>query len=127
MLFLAAVGIPQSTVFPTGLDNPNRRVTLGPMYHDELEFWRWFVNKGLAYRARVLFVAHVQYYHSSTKLTMFTDASKSAFRGYCLQTGHFFRYNFQAKSSLVFAVPANTLLVLATAAVSMFSICFVCW
>ena len=47
---LAAVGMPQSAAFPSGLDNPSRRVSLGPLFHDELEFYRLFVDKGLDYQ-----------------------------------------------------------------------------
>ena len=43
---LAAVGTPQSAAFPSGSDNPNRRVTLSPLFYDELDFWRWLVDKG---------------------------------------------------------------------------------
>ena len=55
---LAAVGMPQSAAFLSGLENPNKRVTLGPIFHDVLDFRRWFVDKRLAYRGREPFVAH---------------------------------------------------------------------
>ena len=36
---LAAVGMPQSAAFPSRVSEPNRRVVLGPLFHDDLEFW----------------------------------------------------------------------------------------
>ena len=95
----AAVRMPQSA-FPSGLDNPNGGVTLGPDY-DEHQSWRWFVDEGLASGEGGTFIAHVQYYHSSTpKLTIFTDSSQSAFGGYCLQTGHFFRHELSVRRAV---------------------------
>lgn len=47
---LAAVGMPQSAVFPSGVMTPHQRVTLGPMFHDDLESWRWFVRMGFDQR-----------------------------------------------------------------------------
>lgn len=44
---LAAVDMPQSAAFPSGVANPLRRVTLGPMSHDDPKFWCWFVQMGL--------------------------------------------------------------------------------
>ena len=35
---LADVGMPQSDVFPSRVSNPARRVVLGPMFHDDLDF-----------------------------------------------------------------------------------------
>ena len=93
---LAAMGMPQSAAFPSGLDNPKRKVTLGPLFHNELEFWRWFVDKRLAYRGGH-FSSPMYNIIRPPKLPMFTDASKSAFGGYCLQTGHFFRHELSAE------------------------------
>ena len=45
-----SVGMAQSAAFPSDLDNPNRRVTLGPLFYDEVEFRLWFVAKGLTHR-----------------------------------------------------------------------------
>ena len=72
--------------FASGLDNPNRRVALGPTFH-ELELWRWFVDKGLAYRWGHCSSPMYNIIIRPPKLTMFSGASKSAFGGYCLQTG----------------------------------------
>lgn len=44
---LAAVGMHLSAVFPYGVANSNRRVTLGPIFDDDLNFWRWFLHGGL--------------------------------------------------------------------------------
>ena len=100
---LAAMGMPQSAAFPSGLDNPKRKVTLGPLFHNELEFWRWFVDKRLAYRGGH-FSSPMYNIIRPPKLPMFTDASKSAFGGYCLQTGHFFCRERSAEEKYRFAV-----------------------
>ena len=50
-----------------------------------------------------LFDAHVQcYYSPKAKLPMFTDASKSAFGRYCLQTGHLRRRKLSAQEKYRF-------------------------
>lgn len=51
---LAAVGMPQSAVFPSRVSDLNRRVELGPLFHDDFEFWRRFVAQGLASRGGLL-------------------------------------------------------------------------
>lgn len=47
---LSAVEMPKSAVFPSRVSDPDRRVTLGAFFHDDLEFWRWFEARGLASR-----------------------------------------------------------------------------
>lgn len=51
---LAAVGMPQSAVFPSRVSDLNRCVELGPLFHDDFEFWRRFVAQGLASRGGLL-------------------------------------------------------------------------
>ena len=54
---LASVRMPRiaaSDHFAGRMANPGRRVALGPEFHADLEFWRWFVDKGVDARAGVL-------------------------------------------------------------------------
>ena len=93
---LAAVGMPQSAVFPSRVSDPNRRVVLGPLFHDDLEFWRWFVAHGLASRGGSLCSPMYNIVHRPPKMAVFSDASKTAFGGYCEQTGLYFRRSLTA-------------------------------
>ena len=88
---LAAVGMPQSAVFPSRVSDPNRRVGLGPLFHDDLEFWRWFVARGLASRGGSLCSPMYNIVHRPPTMAVFSDASKTAFGGYCAQTGVYYR------------------------------------
>lgn len=49
---LAAIGIPQVAVFLSSVCTPGRCVALGPMFHDDLEVWRWIMARGMAARGR---------------------------------------------------------------------------
>ena len=80
---LAAVGMRQSAVFPSRVSDPNRRVVLGPLFHDDLEFWRWFEARGLVSRGGSLCSLMYNVVHRPPKMALFTDASKTAFGGYC--------------------------------------------
>ena len=47
---LASVGLPRIAAgaeYACRMVNPGRRVALGPAFHGDLEFWYWFVSKGL--------------------------------------------------------------------------------
>lgn len=88
---LAAVGMPQSEVFPSRVSNPNRRVVLGPMFHDDLEFWRWFEQRGLASLGGQLCAPMYNVVLRPPVMAVFADASKTAFGAYCVQTGCYFR------------------------------------
>ena len=99
---LPAVGMPPSAAFPSGLGNLNRRVTLGPLFLDNLDFWRWFVDTRLAHRGGHFSSPMYNIVIRLPKLTMFTDASKSAVGGYCLLTGHLFRSELSAEEKFRF-------------------------
>ena len=118
---MAAVGMPQSATFLSGLDNPNRRVMLGPLFHGELDFWRWFVDKELAYRGGHFSSPMYNVIIRPPRLTIFTSVSKSAFGGYCLQVISFVT-NCQPKRSLVFCGSSKFVTLL-----SIFSSCWLSW
>ena len=118
---LSGVDIPQLAAFPSGLVNPYRRVTLGVMFH----FWRWFGDKGFAYRGA----------HFSTRMYNVIIRPKQNCRcsrtlpsrpseGIAFRQATYVVANCQPKRSIVFAVRANTFLVLTTS-VSVFSSCWV--
>ena len=53
---LASVGMPRIAAGDDSagrMANPGRRVALGPEFHADLEFWRWFVDKGVDARGGV--------------------------------------------------------------------------
>lgn len=90
---VAAAGQPSSAVFTSGAPDPNKRLVLGTMFHDELDFWRWFVNRGLTSRGGFLCSPMFHVVSRPPDLCIFTDASPRAVGGYCQQTGHVFRYD----------------------------------
>ena len=94
---LAAAGKSQSAAFPAGVVNPGRRVVLGPEFHDVLEFWRWFVAHGLASRGEQFTSPMYNIVTRPPQLTLFSDASKQAVGGYCLETGQYWRYDLSAE------------------------------
>lgn len=74
---LAAVGMPQSAVFPSGVVNPHQRVTLGPLFHDELEFWRWFVAIGLDKKGESFSYPMYNILIRPPSITVFSDVEAS--------------------------------------------------
>ena len=97
---LASAGMPRIEAgdhFAGQMANPRRRVALGPEFHAGLEFWRWFVDKGVDARGRVLSVPMYHFLERSAQRTFFSDASKAAVGGYCLETGVCWRYDFTAQ------------------------------
>ena len=90
---LEAASLPASAVFESGLAEPTRRITLGPMFHDELEDWRWFVEKGLVARGGSLCSPMFNIVARPPTFSILTDASKRAIGGYCPEGGQYFRYD----------------------------------
>ena len=103
---LAAAVMSQLAAFASGLNNANRRVTLGPLFYDEPDFVLAVVcgQRACLYRRGHVSSFVYNIIIRPPKLTMFTDASKSAFGGYCLQTGHFFCRERSAEEKYRFAV-----------------------
>lgn len=85
-------------------------MVVGPPFHDELDFWRWLVGRGLALRGGYLCSPMYNIVLRPPTLSVFTDASKSALGGYCTQTGQYFRYDLSAEEQSRF-VGSSTLVV----------------
>ena len=97
---LASVGMPRIVAgdhFAGRMANPGRRVALGPEFHADLEFWRWFVDKGVDARGGVLLAPMYHLLERPAQRTMFSDASRTAVAGYCLETGVYWRYDLTAQ------------------------------
>ena len=89
---LSAANMPESAMFASGIAQPNKHVPLSPMFHDELEFWRWFVDKGLVGRGGGLCLPMYNIVVRPPVFSVFSDASGKAVGGYSPQTGQYFRY-----------------------------------
>ena len=97
---LASVGMPRIAAgdhFAGRMANPGRRVALGPEFHADLEFWRWFVDKGADARGGVLSAPMYHLLERPAQRTSFSDASKTTDGGYCLETGVYWRYDLTAQ------------------------------
>ena len=97
---LASVGmlrIAADDHFAGRMPNPGRRVALGSEFHADLEFWRWFVDKGVDARGGVLSAPMDHLLERPAQRTLFSDASKTAVGGYCLETGLYCRYDLTAQ------------------------------
>ena len=87
---LASVGMPRTFAgvdFGFRTANPGRRLVLGPEFQGDLEFWRWFVEEGLDARGRTLSAPTYHLLERPSQRTLFSDASKTAVGGFCLETG----------------------------------------
>ena len=92
---LASVGMPRIAAgadFAGRMANPGRRLALGPEFHGDLEFWRWFVEEGLDARGGILSAPMYHLLERPPRRTLFSDASKTAVGGFCLETGVYWRY-----------------------------------
>ena len=77
--------------------NQGQGAALGPEFHADLEFWRWFVDKGVDARGGVLSAAMYHLLECPAQRTLFSDASKTAVGGYFLQTGVYWHYDLTAQ------------------------------
>ena len=103
---LPLVGIPRIAAgdhFAGRLANPGRRVALGPEFHANFEFWRWFVGKGVDERGGVLSAPMNNLLERPAQRTFFSDASKTAVGGYCLEIGVCWRYDLTAQKQSLFS------------------------
>ena len=92
--FLADVGMPQSATESRGLPiGRGRRVVLGPEFHGDLEFWRWFANEGFDAIGGCLSAPMHNWVLRPARRTLLSDAYKRAIGGYCLEKGVHWRYN----------------------------------
>ena len=92
---LASVGMPRvasGAGFAYRMSDPGRRVALGPEFHGDLEFWRWFAAEGLDARQGTLSAPMYRLLERPARRTLFSDAFKTAVGGFCLETGVYWRY-----------------------------------
>ena len=101
---LALVWMPRIAAgdhFAGRMANPGRRVALGPVFHADLEFWRWFVDKGVDKgvdaHGGVLSVPMYNLRERPVQRMLFSDASKTTVGGFCLETGVYWRYDLTAQ------------------------------
>ena len=91
---LADIGMPHSAaasgVVPIG---HGQRVVLGLEFHGDLEFWRWFVTEGFEAIGGCLSAPMHNLVSRRPRRTIFSDASKQAVGGGCLETGVYWRYD----------------------------------
>ena len=96
---LASVGMPRISAgadFGFRTANPGRRLVLGSEVQGDLEFWRWFVEEGLDARGRALSAPMYHLLERPSQRTLFSDASKTAVGGFCLEAGVYWRYGLDA-------------------------------
>ena len=102
---LASVGMPRIAAgdhFAGRMANPGRRVALGPEFHADLEFWPWFVDKGVHARGGVFSAPMYHLLEHPAQRTLFSGTSKTTVGGYCLETSVYWRYDLTAQEQLRF-------------------------
>ena len=91
---LASVGMPRIAAgveYARRMANHGRRVALGPEFHGDLEFWRWFVSEGLVAVGGILSAPMYHLLERPAQRTLFSDASKNAIGVFCLEAGVYWR------------------------------------
>ena len=86
---LASVGLPRvasGAGFAFRMPDPGRCVALGPEFHGDLEFWRWFAAEGLDTRGGTLSAVY-RLLERPARRTLFSDASKTAVGGVLSRDG----------------------------------------
>ena len=71
---LASVGMPRVAYgagFAYRMPDPGRRVALGPEFHGDLEFWRWFAAEGLDARGGTLSAPKYRLLERPARRTLF--------------------------------------------------------
>ena len=76
--------------------NPGRRLVLGHEFQGDLYFWRWFVEEGSDARGGTLSAPMYHLLERPSQRTMFSDASKTAVGGFCVEPGVYWRYDLYA-------------------------------
>ena len=97
---LASVGMPRIAAgadYACRMVNPGRRVAIGPEFHGDLEFWRWFVSEGLDALGGTLSAPMYHLLERPAQRTLFSDASKTAIWCFCLETGVYWRYDLSVE------------------------------
>ena len=86
---LASVGMPRvasGAGYAYRMTEPGRRVALGPEFHGDLEFC-WFAAEGIDARGGTLSAPMYRLLERPARRTLFSEASKTAVGGFCLETG----------------------------------------
>ena len=97
---LASAGMPR---IAAGVDladrkaNPGRRVALGPEFHGDIKFCRWFVDEGFDAIGGTLSAPVYHLLERPAQCTLFSDASTTAVGFFCLETGACRRYDLYAQ------------------------------
>ena len=73
--------------------NCNRRIGLGPEFHDDMDFWRWLASDGLSLLGGRMFDHAYHLLDRMPARSWFSDASASAVGGFCAETGMWWRYD----------------------------------
>lgn len=87
-----------------------RRVVLGPEFHGDLEFWRWLVEAGIDKRKACRVAPMYRMVARPPFRTLFSDASKNAVGGYCLEMGWYWRYTLSEEEQSRFCGSSKDLL-----------------
>ena len=122
---LASVGMPRvasGAGFAYRMPDPGRRVALGPEFHGDLEFWRWFAAEGLDTRGGTLSAVY-RLLERPARRTLFSDASKTAVGGFVSRRGFSGVMSSTTGSGPGFAVGAGWLV----ARMTYQSTCSSCW
>ena len=101
---LASVGMPRTAAgddFAGRMANPGRPVALGPEFHADLEFWRWFVDKRVevtraAGCCRRRCIICWSAWHN-VRCSRTRQKGKNAVGGYCLETSVYWRHDLTAQ------------------------------
>ena len=96
---LASVGMPRiysGADFGFHTANTGPRLVLGPEFQGDLQVWRWFVEERLDARGGTLSALMYHLPECRSQCTLFSDASKNAVGGFCIETGVYWRYDLDA-------------------------------
>lgn len=67
------------------------------MFEDDHDIWRWFAHKRLDSQGELSSSRTYNIIARPPQLRIFSDASKRAVGGYCVETGWFYRYDLSIK------------------------------
>ena len=105
------------------MPDPGRRVALGPEFHGDLEFWRWFAAEGLDARGGTSSAPMYRLLERPAQRTLCSDASKTTVGGFVSRRGFTGVMSSTTGSGPGFAVRAGRLV----ARMTYRSTCSSCW
>ncbi|CAN0043129.1 unnamed protein product, partial [Choristocarpus tenellus] len=77
-----------------GAREANREIRIGPEFKEDLNWWRWVVEHGLAEEGENLCSPFLGFVSRLPGMTWYSDACFSAVGGYNVETGKWWRYEF---------------------------------